>query len=271
MKIIIASMLLLISSPLSRSVEFPPEIVKGFQKSEFLEGGGIAIEGDRAAFISFVTNNWRSLTDDLDSLPPSDLPSIYPNGQHEYSVAILGTACETLQPEEYVSFLQKWVGLFEKDQIPLRVMENSLSGVTNSKRNFVSANWQEPRIQAILRRAIEKTPKASTEQINLFTGMLTGKCAGDYLNSQSDVIVRPQTLAGVKLVDSDLGVVDRVKRMASGKRSLSAEDVDSAKQRGITAYLTPGGSLWPVCVAGIVLLLALGAVLRGKRRKASMR
>lgn len=250
--------------------EIPVEIAEGFKQSQLLEGGGIAIKGvDESAFVNYIMKNWPTLTDDLKALPVADGSFDSPKMAHDASVAILGAACESLSPVDYVKFLEKWVGLFESGEVPFQAIQNSMFGITDRKLYFVAVNWQDPKIQSILKRVIAHAPPEKTEDLEAFEMMAKGKLADSYMTNRSEFSTLPQTLPGIRLMPPESGMMARMKSAVTGEPSEGRSRVISASldAPGSVATVNSSGTTWLILAAISLLLAGVGMVLKVKFKK----
>lgn len=241
-------------------MQMPPSIVAGFTQSRLGESGGLFVKGvDQDEFTSYITHNWKSIIENLDTLPVTNAKFLDDSGPRNYAISIFGAACEWLPPQEYVDFLEKWVALSEKGEIPYQALHDAVVGV--SKKNyFVAANWEDPRIKAILRRVIAATPDEEKDAKIMYRECLSGRLADNYMVNKEDDTPPPETLPGIKLKAPFENQLARVKQLRSRK------DASNPRREGTSNIRSDSQRLqstfgWPLVLILIIVGGGIGYVL----------
>jgi len=233
--------------------QMPPSIIAGFAQSRLGESGGLFVKGvDQEEFTSYITRNWKSIIKHLDSLPISNATFLDDSGPRNYAVFIFGAACEWLPPQEYVDFLEQWVTLSEKNEIPYQALHDAVVGV--SKKNyFVAVNWEDPRIKAILRRVIAATPDEDKDAKVMYKECLSGRLADNYMVNKADDTPPPETLPGIKLKAPFENQLTRAKQLRSRKDSSSRLSDGTSSIRS-DRQCTQSKFEWPL----VLILITVG-------------
>lgn len=177
-------------------VFFPDDVRPAFTEGGIDEAGNIRLgNANKENTISYVTTHWKELLDQVDNLPVKD-----PNkkSSKRRSIRLLGSLCEFLPPEEYLDFLNRWVGLAENKKIDSELLLGQFMGY-GKKRHFVTVNYEESRIQSLLNRSQRAVSKEEDPEFHEWIdSALVGDMADSYF--MDDEVV-PETLPGIKLRD----------------------------------------------------------------------
>ena len=87
----------------------------------------------------YLKINWRSVLDEFETVAPTD-----------FDKRKIVLACESLDDEEYVSFLYKIQNLFSHTRISMNVVETALNPST-TRQHFIAANSNNPEIRSLMR------------------------------------------------------------------------------------------------------------------------
>jgi len=274
-KFIIPWILSIISSMADYSM--PPEIGKAIASGRIGESlGYIVPDIDRSIFDDHIKKNWRNIADNVEILPLASSP--YDGQIHDYeisrsaSAASFAAACEVLPPMEYLDFLDKWLDLFDQDRITYRAVNSGWGGV-QKKIDFLSVNWEHPRVQIILKRALKLVPANGDGLYEVIEAMAQGELADAYRDNKSDSAPNPETLPGIKLqrpFASTLALIERL----TGKEIPDDPHFGPRPERRIGAAGSslapeiaqrPASSFWQWLIGGLVVVGGVFAVWRMKR------
>ncbi len=285
MKSILICLLLLCSIMDSRGeFEIPEDISQAIATAGMGESGGFGIRDiDEAVFYDYIRANWRQIVENIEVLPLGD-PG--PGGSFlseedaiRASVRRFSAACESLPPMEYLEFLETMIGLYEQERISFKMLERGPFMPAWRKRDFLSVNWEHPRVAAILSKIIELTPPEEEAFLSLLQSRASGELADSYMYDRSDEDELPETLPGIKLQRPWASLIRQYERI-TGKKVPHDPKYDGPRpeRRGSSSPDAPAGDgeeapssrpLWPWLVFAVVTLPA--AFLLWKRRMAMSR
>lgn len=263
-------------------IAIPDDIEVGFEKGRTGESGGLFLEDvDRERFIGYVCENWREITDHIESLPRAKGSFGTKDGAFDCSVNTFATACEWLPPEEYVDFLNKLADLYEQERIGYLAVKFQLGG--NAKKDsFLAVNWHHPSVNAFLQRM--KTLVPDQKDVDWIEGVLRGDHEDSYMVNKSDDAPLPETLPGVKLKRPFASIIPRFERLTGKKvppdprfpeddssrppRRPGSGDSDSPTESVLPSRLPGDAKAWSIAsFSAAALLLAALLLLRESRRR----
>lgn len=209
--------MVLMLTPARASLVIPQEIQAGFVRSKIGESGGLYIYGvDEAVFSTYILGNWKLLMANVKSLPFHPREAELQSEISLSSLAILGAACEKLPPLEYLDFLDQMLTLFEQSENTRTLIESNVFGV-DEKHNFLSVNWEHPRVLAILSKYRELIPSENEALLVCVDAMASGALADNYMYDRSDDAPRPETLPGIKLKRPWDSIIKKYERVTGRK------------------------------------------------------
>lgn len=146
--------------------------------------------GDKVQFGKYVCKHWSSILDKYD-------PTIARHGMRGLNYVTISLAAEDLPPMKYLDFLDKILDLKAGGKFSSHIDSLLLHGRAR-KHHFLAVNWQHPRAQATLQRAIKlfANDKSAVES---FKAYATGELADNYRNGLTEGTPDPETLPGIKL------------------------------------------------------------------------
>jgi hypothetical protein len=205
-----------IAHPAQGEYVIPPEIANGMVQSSIGEDGGLHIQGvEEEIFISYIKRNWKSIVENAESLPLHAHENKLRGKISLTSLSIVGSACENLPPLEYLDYLDKMLILFEQRKIDPLALELVLG--REKKIDFLSVNWEHPRVRTILSKIIELVPPSNVDLLSCVRDMADGKLADNYRTNVSDDVPNPETLPGIKLVRPWDSLLKKYERMTGKK------------------------------------------------------
>lgn len=268
--------IILLSMPLLKGLDVPDDIVEGIRKSRTLESGGLVIDGvDRDRMLEYVRLHWRDILDQIESFPEAH-GDFSGNKQNAINASVIhfGAICESLPPEEYVEFLEKFIGLVEEGKIQYFPLIHQLMASTSWKDCFLQVNYSHPKVQAFLQRAMKVIPESDPDMLAFVKLAADGELADTYLTNRSDDF-RPQTLPGVKLKRPWGSLIRAYERMTGEKAPPDPEfpedEPRTARRPGFdepdasVEYAMDDESFW--LLTSLLLLGCAGGFYWYRRRK----
>jgi hypothetical protein len=258
-----------IIKPAQAEFVIPHEIVVSFVQSSIGESGGLYIYGvDEDKFISYIQNNWKVIVDNTKSLPLHPHEKKLNSEISLTSLCILAAACERLPPLEYLDFLDQMIVIFEQDKNTRITISNVLLGI-DRKHDFLSVNWEHPRVRTILAKAKQLIPPDNVDLLSCVDDMASGALADNYRTNVSGDVPNPETLPGIKLVRPWDSLIRKYERM-TGKKHEEPHDSQfnprPEKRDGTSDFSTPAladaspsvkKKQWMIC--GLLLLAIASA------------
>ena len=207
--------------------------------------------GDKAKFTQYICEHWKDI---MREYIPNYHNSDGPN--KTLTIDVIRFAAEDLPPLEYLDFLENLLDMEDQGKLPRGNNSLMLDG-RNKKSSFLEVNWQYPRVQAILKRAI-KLFSNDKVAVAAFEATASGKLADNYRNGVSDDAPDPETLPGIKL-QRPWGSLIRKYEWLTGKKVPPDPKYDPrTDRRGHTASVDPKeqvtAGLWPWFALGGVLI-----------------
>lgn len=193
MRTIIFSILILFSINISYAESISREEFDQSVKGSFSSEDGYygTKSGDKVKFTKYICEHWATLLDEY-------TPNTHNTGNYKtLTLSIICHAAEELPPMEYLNFLDKLLDMEEQGKLPSGGDSMLLHG-SNEKHDFLSVNWEHPRVQKILAKAI-KVFSNNRSSVELLKSMAAGELADNYREGVSDDMPDPQTLPGIKL------------------------------------------------------------------------
>ncbi len=183
--------------------KLPLDVKTALAQSKIGENGGFLICGaDDKVVKNYIKSNWKVIAENIECLPEVDPGEGYSITLDKDSslaaVSNFAAACECLPPLEYLDFLDVFLDLYEKKQIPFGPVERNLMGV-DQKSDFLSVNYSHPRVQAICEKAISLIPPGEVTLIEWVQSIKNGELADNYMQNRPDDDPGPETLPGIKL------------------------------------------------------------------------
>ena len=164
----------------------------------------------------YLAENWRIIASNIHILPKIGAGSHSQTGVSDACVGIFAVACESLSPMDFLAYLDAMVGLYEKKEISDNAFE-SLILMQEEKCDFLSVNWEHPRVQAFLAKSRKLIPPDDVDLVNCVAAMASGELADGYMLDRADDDPRPQTLPGIKLKRPWDSLITKYERMTGKK------------------------------------------------------
>lgn len=211
--------------------------------------------GDKVKFGKYICEHWSEL---LDSYAPN-----YNNNSKDNKTLTINVICyaaEDLPPIQYLDFLGKILDMGESGRFPLENASSLLDGRLK-KYHFLEVNWQHPRVQAILKRAIKlfANDKAAAEA---FEATAKGRLADTYRDGLSEGAPYPETLPGIKLQRPDASLIKKIELLTGKKVPYDpGYDPKSDRHGEIPVDLTTSEADHKVDSKALGLWLAIGGVI----------
>ena len=251
---------------------FPPDIANAISTSGTGESGGLFVRGvERQTFIDYLCKNWREITKNIEILPDTKGNFYKKSDAFNASVNTFGAACESLPPEEYLEFLEQFVGLYEDKRIGYMPFDFQLSG-SDKKECFLEVNWEHPRVQGIISRARRLIPPSEISTLSWLDEAAKGELADNYMTNKSDDAPLPETLPGIKL-KRPWGSLIKKFELITGKKVPHDPKFDPRPSRRgggsgeSAAARTEDQPIWPwfACVTALFVLSFLIWRMRARR------
>ena len=250
----------------------PPDILLGITRSSTGESGGIFVEGvDRDYFIKYICYHWREILDNVKDLPKSEGSFTSNQDAINLSFAIVGGACESLSPSEYLDFMDRITELCEQNLIAYDSYSSQL-GASSKKQDFLTVNWEHPRVQAIFEKARKLVPVTDEATLSWLNEAARGELADNYMTNKSDDAPLPETLPRIKL-ERPWGSLIKKFELITGKNVThdlkfdprpSRRDDPSAESAATATQDQPIWT-WLACVTALIAICFLIWRLRARR------
>lgn len=232
---------------LAEDFKLDSEIQTLLANSGTTEDGGIYnMEHRQKEVADYVRQNWRLLLANLEKVPTNA-------GNIDAAAMLIGRCAEDLPPIEYLDFFDAYLDAYSKHQIRDQTLVLQLCGLAR-KKDFLSVNWEDHRVQSILKRAEELAPRENSDLHALIKKIASGSLSDMYFANSPTHARPPETLPGIKLRPPFESLLGGAKRPGKADQpSLPSTQVAQVTTSGNEA------SWFPMTAAILVLLLALGA------------
>jgi hypothetical protein len=87
----------------------------------------------------------------------------------------------------------------------------------DKKDDFLSVNWEYPRVRVILKKVIKLIPTTDEDLRSCVEEIASGRLADNYMTDKGDDDPRPETLPGIKLVRPWDSLLKKYERMTGKK------------------------------------------------------
>jgi hypothetical protein len=152
----------------------------------------------RNELTTYFLSNWSQLLNNIEHFPTRMYDPSYKKERIISTVSTFYEDCALLEPLVYVDFLDKVLSLRESGRITPGELQLILLP-DNSKSDFLSVNYEHPRVANILEKAISLVPPDDDGLKRCLEDMANGSLADNYLTNKSMDAPLPQTLPGIKL------------------------------------------------------------------------
>lgn len=176
--------------------ELPIEVTNAITNDSW--GSSFEPSLQRQELKQYFLANWQSILNDLDSLPIRRYDPKYKKERVIGSYSTFFEDCEALEPLNYLDFLEQSLTLAETGRIEKGMLLDLTAGLVE-KQNFLSINYEHPRVAAILQRKLKIAQNEDSSWRELLEKSANGDLADNYLTNQSTDAPLPQTLPGIKL------------------------------------------------------------------------
>ncbi len=207
--------------------ELPPEVINGVANDSW--GSNFEPALSSRDLKNYFAKNWRNVAANIELLPTH---KIDPKHNKERLIPIYSTfyeSCEILEPDEYVDFIDQMLLLYEQKRVSDLFFEGFLMA-DFEKQDFLSVNFEHPRVAAFLKKAISLVPPEDESLRSCLEDMANGTLADDYMVNRSDDGAKPQTLPGIKLKRPWDSLIRKYER-ATGKKLPPAPDFPEDAER----------------------------------------
>lgn len=237
----------------------PAEIEKVFAKCNPYISREDAMAIDDPRFVEYISKNWRWIAEEIEVLP--EVEGDIPQKQVAFNASVIAFAetCQKLPPLEYVDFLDQMLVNYEQRRISDTAFELMLMAQLE-KHDFLSVNYEHPRVAAILKKASQLTPAKNKALKSCLEDMASGALADNYKTNMEDDAPLPQTLPGIKLKRPWGSLIKRYERV-TGKKLPS--DPDFPEETSSRPERRPGQGDSGSGVEQVVELTTLGKSLLG--------
>lgn len=141
MKIVLITIIFgFVSINTGEAQKLPPDIENAFIKNNpYLERGD-AMSMNDPQLLEYVLGNWKTIAENIEILPEME-GDIHEKGvAFNASVIAFSDACQKLDPEEYVDFLDQMLLLYEQQRISRLAFEQVIAPGLE-KQDFLSVNY----------------------------------------------------------------------------------------------------------------------------------
>ena len=254
----------------------PSDIANGFVQSSIGEDNGLYIQGvDEEIFIIYFKENWKSIVNNVERLPFHPHENEKESEVSLTSLSIFVLACENLPPLEYLDYLDSMLVLFVEKKIDITALSLVLG--RGKKQDFLSVNWEHPRVRVILAKAKQLIPPSDVDLLSCIDDMASGALADNYRTNVSEEVPNPETLPGIKLKRPWDSLIKKYERM-TGKKLEEPHDpqLNPRPERRNETFNYPTPALaktspsvtkkqWIIC--GLLLLITAFAARMIHKRK----
>lgn len=239
--------------------KLPDEIERAFVKNNPYLSREDAMSMDDPRFVDYILKNWRWIAEEIEILPEveGDIPD--KGVAFNASVMAFAETCQKLPPLEYLDFLDQMLVHYEQGRISDTAFELMLLAQLE-KHDFLSVNYEHPRVAAILKKANRLTPAKNKALKSCLEDMASGALADNYKTNREDDAPLPQTLPGIKLKRPWGSLIKRYERV-TGKKV--PPDPDFPEETSLRPERRPGQSDSGSGVEEVVELTPLGKSLLG--------
>lgn len=186
----------LLAMSIAQGYEIPPQVVNAVANDSWGTHFEPAIS--RMELKGYFTENWREIATNIEALPSSRFDPKYNKDRVLSTISTFYEDCGSLTPMEYLDFLDQMLILYEDERISHLAFKLLLLA-ENEKEDFLSVNYEHPRVAEILKKAIQLVPAEDESLRSCLEDMASGKLADNYKTNKEDDAPLPQTLPGIKL------------------------------------------------------------------------